>query len=246
MIKLKSYAAQTHQGPHLAVNEDDIDIDLSNKLYLLLDGFGGAGIGDKATKESKETIKTFYTRISSDPDSTLPFFYSYKYLIEGNALINAFHCSHSKILKTNSSLEMSERGGCSVLGVAQSENVLSFVSTGNCVAYLLRNGSIATVCVPDILGSMQEIETSNTFQSFPLSGIGLFPDLYLTTKEVKVQNGDLIILMTDGIYCRTSPKEVRALVEQNDIPFNKKISELFNIANTRGNLDNQSAILLKY
>ncbi len=59
MIKLKSYAAQTHQGPSLKVNEDDIEIDLSNKLYLIMDGFGGAGIGDTAIQKIKELIKNF-------------------------------------------------------------------------------------------------------------------------------------------------------------------------------------------
>ena len=136
MIKLKSYAAKTETGPYLQVNEDDIDIDLMNHLYVVYDGFGGSNIGDKCVSISKENIKKFYTKISSDPDSTLPFYFSPKFLIEGNALINAVNLAHREILKLNASTEMSERGGVCLLAAAQSENILTFVSTGNCMGLL--------------------------------------------------------------------------------------------------------------
>src|SRR5690554_2697171 len=100
-MKLKSYTAKTHQGPYLHINEDEVDVDLRNKIYMLIDGFGGSGIGDRVAKEVKETIKRFYTRVGGDPDSTLPFFFSHKYLIEGNALINSMHYAHSLIKKDN-------------------------------------------------------------------------------------------------------------------------------------------------
>ncbi|MFT6604380.1 MAG: serine/threonine protein phosphatase PrpC, partial [Bacteriovoracaceae bacterium] len=69
-MKLKSYSAHTHQGPHLQINEDDVEIDLINQLYIIFDGFGGSAIGDKAVQEIKQTIKNFYTKIGGDPDAT--------------------------------------------------------------------------------------------------------------------------------------------------------------------------------
>lgn len=44
-MKLKSYAAKTHQGPYLEINEDGYEFDFENELYMILDGFGGSGIG---------------------------------------------------------------------------------------------------------------------------------------------------------------------------------------------------------
>ena len=38
-MNLKKYAFQSNQGPYLQVNEDRIDIDLPNKLFLLFDAF---------------------------------------------------------------------------------------------------------------------------------------------------------------------------------------------------------------
>ena len=110
MIELKRYSAKTDQGPFLNVNEDDVDVDIINKLYLLFDGFGGAGIGDESVKIVRDNIKSFYLKFGSDPDSTFPFYYSPKYLLEGNALVNAINYSHDILKKHNKSKEMSDRG----------------------------------------------------------------------------------------------------------------------------------------
>ena len=98
-MDLKIFSAETHQGPYLNINEDGCDYDFSNNIYMILDGFGGSGVGDKVVREIKDNIKRFYTQIASDINATMPFFYSPKYLIEGNALINSLiFCSFHKLL----------------------------------------------------------------------------------------------------------------------------------------------------
>ncbi|MEI8347163.1 MAG: hypothetical protein WCG27_06835, partial [Pseudomonadota bacterium] len=91
MIQLKSYAGKTHQGPHLQVNEDCYEVDLCNRLYLVIDGIGGAGIGNRYSALFKDGIKQFYTRLGGDPDATRPFYFGHRYLLEGNALINSLY-----------------------------------------------------------------------------------------------------------------------------------------------------------
>ena len=81
-MELKSYSAHTNQGPSLQVNEDGYDIDLVNNLFMVMDGFGGSGIGDKSMTQLMNDIKLFYSRVVADPESTMPFFFSHKFLIE--------------------------------------------------------------------------------------------------------------------------------------------------------------------
>ena len=69
--------------------------------FLIFDGFGGSNIGDRTVHKLKDSIKSFYTKIGNDSDATLPFYYSYKYLIEGNALINSMHYAHMVLKKEN-------------------------------------------------------------------------------------------------------------------------------------------------
>ncbi len=246
MIELKSYVFKTHQGPHLNLNEDLVDADLSNKLFMLIDGFGGSNVGDRISNLVKDVLKRSYTKISIDPDSTLPFFYSHKYLIEGNALINAMYSVHNNVLKENDEKAFSSKGGASIIAAAASENILSVVATGNCAGYLLRRGVFVPIIIPDILGSYGLDKFGTFFQSIPMSGIGLFEDLHIQTREVKVLPGDKFLFLSDGVYARVDESDLKFLLEKNKDKEAEAIKEMFKLANDRGNLDNQSALILSF
>lgn len=246
MIELKSYGMQSHQGPHLNLNEDLVEADLVNNLFMVIDGFGGSNIGDRAAMMIRDSLKRSYTKISVDPEATLPFFYSHKYLIEGNALINAFHTAHQNINRDNESKNMDNRGGGSVIAAALAENILTMVSTGNCVAYLYRKGHLSVEVLPDSLANLSRDTFQSHLHSVPMSGIGLFEDLHYNVRELKVTEGDLVILLTDGAYSRLNVEEIKYTLEKNLESELDAIRELFRLSNDRGNLDNQSALILQF
>lgn len=246
MIELKSYGLLTHQGPHLNLNEDFIEVDLANNLYMVIDGFGGSNIGDRAATIVRDALKRSYTKIANDPDSTLPFFYSHKYLIEGNALINALHVAHQNMIRENENKNMNNRGGASVVSAALAENILTLISTGNCGAYLFRKGHLTTEILPDTLRSMSRDSFSSYLHTIPMSGVGLFEDLHYQVKELKIAPGDLVILLTDGVYARLGENEIKYTIEKNLDSELEIIKELFKLANDRGNLDNQSGLILQF
>jgi serine/threonine protein phosphatase PrpC len=246
MIELKSYGLLTHQGPHLNLNEDFVEVDLVNSLYMVIDGFGGSNIGDKAAMIIRDSLKRSYTRSASDPDATLPFFYSHKYLIEGNALINALFVAHHNMIRENENKKMSNRGGGSVISGALAENILTLVSTGNCAAYLYRKGDITSEILPDSLKSLSRDRFSSYLHTAPMSGIGLFEDLHYQVKELKIAQGDIIILLTDGVYARLIESEIKYIIEKNLNSELEIINELFKLANDRGNIDNQTGLVLQF
>ena len=100
-MNLKTFSAESSPGPFLQVNEDAYDFDLINEVFLLLDGFGGSGVGDVCVTNLKQNIKSFYTKFCADPDATMPFFYSPKYLLEGNAIVNSLLHAHDQLYKDN-------------------------------------------------------------------------------------------------------------------------------------------------
>ena len=246
MIELKSYSIQSHQGPHLNLNEDLVDADLVNNLFILIDGFGGSNIGDRAASMVRDHLKRSYTKISVDPEATLPFFYSHKYLIEGNALINALHMAHKQVIKDNEVKKIDNRGGASVIAAAIAENILTLVSSGNCIAYLYRHGHLSLEVLPDSLAELSRDSYQTHLQSIPMSGIGLFEDLHYNVRELKITEGDVVIMLTDGCYSRLNMEEIKNTVETNLASELDIIKELFRISNDRGNLDNQSAIILQF
>lgn len=246
MIKLRRCSAETHQGPFLQLNEDGYDFDIEKNLYMVLDGFGGSGIGDKCIDSVKETMKSFYGRVSNDPDSTLPFFFSSKYVLEGNALVNALLYTHKNIYQGNMSKEVNQRAGAAGIFVAISEEILALSSIGNVMAYLYRNGHLTPLFIPDNFELMSTDENfERHFKSAPMSGLGLFKELHFQMKEVKVRKGDSVILMTDGVYTRVQQNEI--LHSLSTIESSKqRINTLFNLSNSRGNLDNQTMMILDF
>ncbi len=246
MINLKSYSANTNQGPFLQVNEDDIDIDLVNKLFLIFDGYGGTGIGDKSVAQLKNDIKSFYLKFGQDPDSTMPFFYSPKYNLEGNALINSLHNAHKNLKEENQKKELSLRGGSSIIAGALSSKLLTLVSIGNCESYLYRKNHLEMITSPDSLATLTQDKYKAFLQTTPLSGLGLFEDLQMEVKELKILEGDLVVLLTDGAYSRINSEELKYIIEEHTFTLPKKVEELFKLSNSRGNLDNQSCIFLQF
>lgn len=244
MKKLKSYSAKTHQGPLLQINEDDFDIDLRTQLFMLFDGFGGAGVGDKAVSLVKSNLKNFYTKISVDPDSTLPFFFSPRYLIEGNALINAIKSAHQVLKNENAEIEMSSRGGTSLIAMARSESILTIASVGNCLSYVYRQGRLEILTHPDCLKPLCD-DYQRPFHLHPLSALGLFDEIEPQVRELRLQTDDQILLLTDGVYGRLREDEIKFILDKKGEK-GQPIDELFQLANSRGNLDNQTAVILRF
>lgn len=246
MIELKSYGLISHQGPHLNLNEDLVDVDLNNNLFFVADGFGGSNIGDHAVKIARDIVKRSYTKIADDHDATLPFFYSHKYLIEGNALINAIIAAHHAVLRDNDPKPLSKKGGASVLVGAKADNVMTFVSSGNCLLYLYRKGNLRPILLPDTMANLSRDQFNSYHQTIPLSGLGLFEDVHYQVSEVKLAEDDVLIFLTDGIYGRVSDAEVKYAVEKNLDNESEILKSLIKLANDRGNLDNQSGLVLQF
>ena len=245
MPLLKNFSFNTDQGPYLQVNEDAIEIDIKRHLFILVDGIGGSHIGDKAASTIKTTIKTAYTTFTNDPNSTLPFFYAQRYSLEGNALINALYQTHVAMKKENEEKKtLDKMGGGSVVVVCQNEHIATLVGTGNCAAYLYRRGRLKTLIEPDILNALSE--SLGHSATAPLSGLGLFEDANFTIREYKILEEDTLILMSDGAYGRIEDEELRDIIGRDGKSYEEKICSIFKLSNSRGNLDNQSCLILNY
>lgn len=245
-MELKSYAAKSHQGPYLQVNEDAIEVDLLQKIYMVFDGFGGSNVGDKAVDFLKDNIKKFYGKIGGDPDATLPFFYSPKYLLEGNALLNSMHYAHSLLKKENSSKPMHERGGASALVITEADNLVTVASTGNLSAWSYRRGKLSPLVLPDSMENLARDSHEKTYYTTPLSAFGLFDDLHVKVVEFRPIEGDKLIVMTDGAYARLDGEELKYIVDGKQSSDLDRIQEIFGVVNSRGNLDNQTCLLLNF
>ena len=169
----------------------------------------------------------------------MPYFYSSKYLLETNAIINAMKISNSLLYEYNSEKNISNRGATSCILGMISENILSLGSVGNCIALLYRKSNLSLISTPDCLNPIgQEYAHGN----FPLVTIGMYEDLEPKVWETNLLPGDKIILSTDGAYLKHSLEEIKFYIEKNKEDDFGLVNFLMNEANDKGNVDNQSVI----
>ena len=243
---LQNFSVETNHGPYLNVNEDGYAFDFDNELYMIFDGYGGAGLGDKCVEKLKENVSKFYNNFVFDRDKTLPFFYSPKYLLEGNALVNAALLAHHSKYKDNLGKDIARRAGSSGIIAVKSESILTILSTGNCRAYIHRQGQIRKIFEEDNYLNLSHDNFDSHFKNIPLSGFGLFSDLHYQVKEIRIKAGDQVLFLSDGVYARLDDVEIKSSIQKLSMNLKVKIKELFELANNRGNLDNQTCMIMEF
>lgn len=245
-MKLKSYAAQTHQGPLLQINEDGYEFDFENNLFMVLDGFGGSGHGERAVAALKQEIKQFYTQISDDPNATMPLYYNPKNILEGNAILNSLLNAHQNLLKRNLQLPINQRAAASALVAVRAESVLILVGIGNCCAYHFRQGKLTKIVTEDSMKFLSKDQFDGRFQNSPMSAIGMYPELTHQVREVRLAAGDRVLLFTDGVYGHLTEDEILYQLNRAAPDAQERVSALLKLSNARGNVDNQTAMLLEF
>ena len=245
-MRLKAYAAQTHQGPYLQVNEDGYDFDFENDLFMVLDGFGGSGIGDRATDKLKQDIKSFYTKISDDPNATMPLYYNPRNLLEGNAILNSLMNAHQNLLKANHEKPVNQRAGASAVVAVKAESLLILVGIGNCCAYHFRQGKLSKVIIEDTFQYLSKDQFDFKFRTSPMNAIGMYPELGHQMREIRLAEGDKVILLTDGVYAQLNEDELLYTLNKAAPDANERVNSLLKLSNSRGNTDNQTAMILEF
>lgn len=245
-MKLRSYAAVTHQGPHLDTNEDGYDFDLDSQLFFVLDGFGGVGIGDKAVSRLKEDLKQYLSNLSDDPDATMPLYWSPRWLLEGNALINAMLNSHQMMLKENSTKNLNHRAGASAACAIKANDILVLSQVGSCQAYLSRHGHVSPIFVPETYQFHSPDPYAPSALRAPAGAFGFFPELSWQMREIKVLPGDQFIFLTEGISPWISVQELSYTLNRTDEDSHAKLNALIKLSNSRGNTANQTGMILEF
>lgn len=245
-MKLKNYAAVTHQGPFLEINEDAYDFDLDHQLFMVFDGFGGSGIGDKTVLKLKDELKKFLARLAIDRESTMPLYWNARWLIEGNALINAFLFAHQNLYKENSLKPLKQRAGVSMSCAIKADDILILGQVGNCYSYLVRHGQVEPLFIPDNHNWLAPDLHASQSMRIPASAFGFYPELTWSLREVKVQDGDQFALFTDGVAPWIEKDELGHMLSRTDEDLNEKLNGLLKLSNTRGNSSNQTGMILEF
>jgi len=241
-------AALSDVGRQRANNEDsyllwepDSDDEFLRKgrLAIVADGMGGYEGGEKASRLAVESIRHIYDRDFSDPQQTL---------------VAAFTSAHNFIQRYAAEHPDLQGMGTTCTAVSIIGRQLRFAHVGDSRLYLIRQDSIARLTRDDsYVGRLVEngIVRAEDAESHPrrhilTAALGSGPEITPSVPDhpLELDNGDTLLLCTDGLWSLVAEPDVLPIVQSNAPA--EACAQLVQAALDRGGPDNITVLLLRF
>ena len=242
-IKINAFG-KTDVGLMRTINQDSIFVStqpigkLSN-LFIVADGMGGHKAGDVASREAIERfVKYACTTHMSDPAN----------------ILDAGIISVNKDIfdMANSNRDYSGMG-TTFVAASLVENHVYIANVGDSRLYLIgrdirqitRDHSLVEDMVR--MGVLEREEARTHYKKNVITkAIGVADDKTSTPDifEIEVENGDKLLLCSDGLTNMVEDYDIKKIVKDND-SIEDAVRELIKQANENGGKDNISAILIE-
>jgi PPM family protein phosphatase len=194
---IKSSTSFTHMGRR-PIQEDAVLANQEKGIFVVADGFGGAGSGALASKTACNEIERFLFKEARDLDATLPFVLRSYFSLAGNVLFNALIHANRKVLALNKGKNVHEKGGASAIAAFLDGDLLAIANVGSCSASVVRDGKTQELVTPRSYGRLVDPFGDSKVDA-PLMALGMSEDLEPEIFEYRVKSGDVLIFHTDGV-----------------------------------------------
>lgn len=236
--------SKSDKGPTRAANEDALWVPDGSTptelgaLYIVADGVGGQKFGAAASWLAVETIsEAFYEQRRQN--KTI-----------GEALSAAIHKANRAIF-VDAKKRRVKRMGSTVVAAVQEDGLLHIGHVGDARAYLLRQRELKQLTRDDTWVQRQVdagIITADEAARHELRNIVTQVlgnqeaiEVHLS-QPLALQNGDTILLCSDGIYDAVSPVQIHQILTEYDPP--EAALRFIEVATEAGARDNITAVVL--
>ncbi len=233
------HGAATHVGLIRKRNEDAYLVNKNKpvKLFAVADGLGGHSGGHVASKLALEAIESF----ELDPE-----------FLEEN-IQEAVENANLKVLHAAAHKPELQGMGTTMTIAAVHGNSGTIAHVGDSRAYLYRNGRLKQLTSDHTLvgelmrkGRLEAEEEMNHPQSHVLlQAIGLESRLDVEIVPVHLEDGDELLLCTDGLTGLIKDNELLKMLSAPGEP-QEKAEKLMKEANARGGHDNTTVLIVSY
>lgn len=241
--KLDAGACMTIGGRDVQEDQYGMMTTAAGTVAVLADGAGRTFGGRIASKLAVDTCLEIFQDYNAFNN---PQYYFRK----------AFHAANKQILKT---LEDETSGSASVGCVLIRDGYLYYAVVGNIKVCVFREGNLVSVSTGHTVAALAEekfregklsrqdaITMLQNQRLYNYLGKDDFQDIELFDAPVHLKQGDIVVLMSDGIYDLLGFKEIELILEETSDCKTKalKIIELVN-QNTSEWKDNASIVLIE-
>ncbi len=250
---LESWGA-TDVGMKRNLNEDVFLVDEDLGVYLVADGMGGHAAGEVASRLAADEIVRCLSEHTTIDNETWPDHWNMARSATANLLVDAVLGGHDRVtraVKTDSDL----RGMGTTVVVAMhppNSQELIICHVGDSRAYRMRRSRIELL-TSDHSWVHEQVAagflTEDAARSHPLKNVvtqalGGTTDPKVDILETDLDDGDLILLCSDGLNSMLTDQEIGAVLD-SDAGLEDVAGALIAAANERGGHDNVSVVLLR-
>ena len=246
MVKIIKIAGQTNVGSKRSANQDDLFFLSSNKSALAIigvaDGMGGHAGGEIASSLCLDVFKNTLAKIVKT-----------KSFRKNSDIAEAMKNSaleSNKSVRSKAEKEINLAGMGTTLVVATiTDNQFTIINIGDSRGYLIRNGEIRQI-TKDHSWVAEQLEAGlideKTAENHPqrniiTRAIGISDNVEVDVFQEPVQDNDIVLLCSDGLYPLVSENEI--IKKTNSPHLDNSCSDLISLANQRGGPDNITVVI---
>lgn len=207
------------------------------ELFLVADGIGGHQSGEVASRMAVERIIQAYGNAAGQDVVT--------------ELVQAIEAANAAIYALGQDQDRRWRMGTTLVGALVRDRELHVVNVGDSRAYLVRGGKAeqisqdhSIVAEQVRLGLLDAEQAENQeYRSAITRALGNKPEVKVDTFTRTLQEGDIVVLCSDGLSGPVKSDEIAHIVSTQ--PPAQAVTSLVALANARGGKDNITTIVIK-
>jgi len=247
------YEGATDAGRVRSNNEDSLLLDPELGLFVVADGMGGHRHGQMAAELACATLRHYLNSSRSPSDVTWPFGYDWKLSLDENRLITGILLANHHVWRRSEENPAYAGMGSTIVAALAQGDKAAIANVGDSRAYLFRRGLLSQLTIDDTwLNTVLDQVTidQKTLSKHPMRNVltqaaGTRRDLDVHTREVELQDADILLLCSDGLYGVVSEQDIVAVL-QSDKSLRCQVTALEEAALAAGAPDNLSCVLVRY
>jgi PPM family protein phosphatase len=249
-----SFKALSDVGKKRKGNEDAHHVNPEQKLFVVADGMGGHAAGEIASKVAVDAINEFVCLTGGDEEITWPFGLDESISYDGNRLKTAIRHANRRVLEATKEKTEYEGMATTVAAVLVDGDVANIGHVGDSRIYLLTADEF-TQLTSDHSWVNEQIQSGvispDQARSHPLRNVvtralGGRTDLAVDMQTRKMNEGDLLLLCSDGLTTMVSDEEIEQVLRDTKGDVAKGVEALVGAANEHGGEDNITVVLVKF
>lgn len=247
-------AAASQIGQAHRVNEDSYLVDEAAGLFVVCDGMGGQKAGEVAASLSIEFVKSFVHQSRETDEITWPFGIDPGLSCNANRLLTAVKIANRRVWKKADEESEYIGMGSTIVAAIVDDSVATVCWAGDSRCYLARGGTLEQLTQDDSwvqVAAAEGLMSAEALRTHPMrnvitKAVGAEENLDPHLLEIDLEDGDLLLLCTDGLYKTIPDESIPGFLQKAESGLEPMVGDLVEAAVKAGADDDVTIVALTH